>query len=260
MKHLKSFVNVPLVKDDIMDILTDVIDEGLFVYVYCTDTIVMISIKPNYPRLGLLQYSNEEKPKPFPTSVVKSDIERVINYLGDEVSSVGYTYTEKKWKATTPCESIPDKDIYELNVEIRLNKLKEIDKLFSDKTRTNESENISKSRKYIEGKCLEEIRDIIIDVSDECVTDVSVYSRNSIGGKTLYNINVNYNVDDRSKGVKHSINTSIDLYNKSHNISKYLFDALKRLEAIGYDIAYRKIESWSINDGSGLDAKIQMWK
>jgi D-alanine-D-alanine ligase-like ATP-grasp enzyme len=126
--------------------------------------------------------------------------------------------------------------------------------------KTYESEEVSKSRQYIDQKNITEIEDILVDVNDECVVKVIIHSRNLRDGKTLYQIEASYHIDIRRSGNKLSIDTSIELQDKINIISTHLFNALKRLEVLGYDIVYRKMESWSLNDASGFDAKIQLWK
>jgi len=126
--------------------------------------------------------------------------------------------------------------------------------------KTYESEDVSKSRQYIDQKNITEIEDILVDVSDECFVKVIIHSRNLRDDKTLYQIETSYHIDIRRSGNKLSIDTSIELQDKINIISTHLFNALKRLEVLGYDIAYRKMESWSLNDASGFDAKIQLWK
>ncbi len=123
-----------LMHDDIMDIFIDTIEEtNLDVYTYCTDSIVAISIKRSVTRKP--GNSGWRSPESFKSSLVSQDIERVINYLDDKVLSVAYTYAPRKWESTISIDSIPimnteeglfkdEADIYELNVEIRLKKLK----------------------------------------------------------------------------------------------------------------------------------------
>lgn len=119
----------------------------------------------------------------------------------------------------------------------------------------NEDIELSKSRQYIEQKTITEIRDILVDVSDECTTKVYTHSRRTDFSKTLYQIDVNYTIEG-----KHSIEESEELFKKSNKITMDLFDSLKRLELLGYDILYRKISSWSLSEVSGLSANIQVWK
>lgn len=115
-------------------------------------------------------------------------------------------------------------------------------------------------------RTITEIKDVLVDVSDECKVDVVKHSIDSRSNRILYEITATYKVDDRSpsgtvgENVIHSIDTSEDIYNKAHKISSELFSSLKRLESLGYELVYRKIESWSLNDGTGFDAKIQLWK
>lgn len=158
-----------LMHDDIMDIFIDTIEEtNLDVYTYCTDSIVAISIKRSVTRKP--GNSGWRSPESFKSSLVSQDIERVINYLDDKVLSVAYTYAPRKWESTISIDSIPimnteeglfkdEADIYELNVEIRLKKIKEIEKKFSDRTRTNES----KERK----EYMYQIADILADIFDD---------------------------------------------------------------------------------------------
>lgn len=167
-----------LMREDILDIFLDISeDDDLSTTVYCTDTIVMICIK----RSPTYKYSAEHKP--FSGSLIKPDVERVINYLDDKVLSVGYTYAEKKWNATIPTDTIPEGEIYELNVEIRLKKIKEIEKKFSDRTRTNES----KERK----EYMYQIADILADIFDD-------YNIVKLNNNDLYSRYNHYQFNDYS--------------------------------------------------------------
>jgi hypothetical protein len=119
-------------------------------------------------------------------------------------------------------------------------------------------DNIDKQEQY-----LIEIRDIFVDVSDECEVDVSVHSRQL--NRISYEVNISYKIESEERE-KVSINTNEGLFNKTIKITSLIYNSLKRLESLGYELSYdlkivaRKIETMSLNNSTMFGGKIQIQK
>lgn len=121
----------------------------------------------------------------------------------------------------------------------------------------NESEEISRSRQYIENKCIEEIKDVFTDVSDEVSRfNVRVNSRDT-RGRTEYEVQFTHRVSFYETA---NIEELKGYYAGVYKIQMDTFDSMIRLEKMGY-ITYNK--GFSITSEStycGLSAKIHLWK
>lgn len=112
-------------------------------------------------------------------------------------------------------------------------------------------------RQYIEKKCLDEIRDVFTDVSDEITRfNVLVNSRDT-RGRTLYEIQFTHRV---SFGVSASIAEVKQHFEIINKIQMDTFDCVIRLEKMDYSVNNRIISITSDKESCGLSAKIHLWK
>ena len=116
---------------------------------------------------------------------------------------------------------------------------------------------VSKTRQYIENKCLEEMKDIFTDVSDEGVDVKIIINSRDTRGKTLYEIQFVYKVSFSQSSGMNEVKKEYDKINK---VRMDAFDCLSRLESIGYETSNRTITTTTDNGHCSLSVRILMWK
>jgi hypothetical protein len=132
MKHLKSFQYLKkfqnelkineskesdLLSEYIRDIFADILDDNLLdIEYHCSDNIIVMSIMKNIDR----KQDDWELDDKFDTNIIKNYIQRLISHIGNDIDKVDYTYALKRWAITIPSNEIPEGEVCELNVNIRL--------------------------------------------------------------------------------------------------------------------------------------------